>query len=50
MAVPAINFCGHCLDIKDYLAAAVVYETLGEWPQVTKHDSQKVTLLSSSCY
>lgn len=24
----------HCLDIKDFLAAAVVYETIGEWPQV----------------
>ena len=24
----------HCLDIKDFLAAAIVYETIGEWPQV----------------
>ena len=24
----------HCLDIEDYLAAAVIYETIGEWPQV----------------
>ncbi|KAL9959343.1 hypothetical protein ACROYT_G032657 [Oculina patagonica] len=24
----------HCLDIKDYLAAAVIYETVGDWPQV----------------
>ena len=27
-------FFRHCLDIKDFLAAAVVYETVGEWPQV----------------
>ena len=24
----------HCLDIRDYLAAAVIYETVSDWPQV----------------
>ncbi|RMX41048.1 hypothetical protein pdam_00003288 [Pocillopora damicornis] len=31
---PAQPLIRHCLDIRDYLAAAVIYETVGDWPQV----------------
>lgn len=41
----------HCLDIGDYLAAAVIYETVSDWPQVLGYSLRflKDCFSSASC-
>ncbi|XP_068758844.1 uncharacterized protein [Montipora capricornis] len=42
----------HCLDIKDFLAAAVIYETIAEWPQVLGYSLRFLSdclMSSTSC-
>ena len=41
----------HCLDIRDYLATAVIYETVGDWPQVNIHiNPPSLILIFLACY